>query len=185
MSYLEVSGVVTGLLSVYLIVKQSMWNWIFGIANAIIYAFIFYGARLYPDVMLQVVFFALSIYGWYRWAKGVEDRELPVTVLTPLQNAACVGGIGVVALCMGWLYKRYTNAAFPYTDSLTTTISLFAQYLLTIKKIENWVLWIIADVIMIIMYHMKGLDLTAALFFVYLLLCIRGIIEWNRSRELA
>lgn len=191
MSYLEISGVVTGLISVFLTVKQSIWNWMFGIANAIIYAIIFYSVKLYPDVMLQVVFFVLSIYGWYKWAKGVESKvskyndELPVTVLTLRQNTLSVLGIGVVAVVMGWCYKRYTAAAFPYTDSLTTTISLFAQYFLTIKKIENWVLWIIADVIMIVMYHMKGLDLTAALFFVYLLLCIRGIIEWQRSRQQA
>jgi nicotinamide mononucleotide transporter len=183
MNYIEISGVVTGLISVWLFVKQSVWSWIWTIVNSIIYAYIFYGVKLYPDVMLQAVFFSLSIYGWYKWLRGVEDKELPVTTLTLGQNVLSVFGIGAVAVAMGYLYKRYTAAAFPFTDSLTTTISLFAQYFLTIKKIENWILWIIADVIMIIMYHLKGLDLTAVLFFIYLLMCIRGIIEWNRSRQ--
>jgi nicotinamide mononucleotide transporter len=192
MSYLEISGVVTGLISVWLFVKQSVWSWIWTIVNSIIYAYIFYGVKLYPDVMLQTVFFSLSIYGWWQWARGnvsfkgnVLSDTLPVTVISAGCRFNWALLISIVALGMGWFYKRYTAAAFPFTDSLTTTISLFAQYFLTIKKLENWILWIIADVIMIIMYHLKGLDLTAILFFIYLLMCIRGIIEWNRTRQLA
>lgn len=188
MNFIEISGVITGLLSVYLIVKQSIWNWMFGIINAIIYAYIFYQAKLYPDVMLQGVFFTLSIYGWYKWVKGIkvkeETKELPVTTLTILGKISCVLGILLVYQIMGFLYKKYTDAAFPYTDSLTTTISLFAQYIMTIKKLENWILWIIADVVMVVLYHSKGLNLTALLFFIYLLLCIKGYIEWKRTIKL-
>lgn len=184
---IEIAGVLTGLTSVFLIVKQNIWNWIFGITNAVIYAYIFYNVKLYPDVMLQFVFFTLSIYGWIIWVKGINEgaarKELPVTQLSLKENILTILGITTVAIAMGEFFKYYTKAAFPYTDSLTTTISLFAQYLMTIKKIENWILWIIADVVMIIMYHLKGLDMTAILFFIYLLLCIRGIWEWKNSMK--
>ena len=182
MNTIEILGVLTGLVSVWLFVKQSVWSWIWTIVNAIIYAYIFYGVKLYPDVMLQGVFFTLSIYGWYKWLIGIEDKELPVTELDKHGKAITIFGITIVSIIMGFVFKTYTKAAFPFADSLTTTISLFAQYLLTIKKIENWTLWIIADVIMIIMYHLKGLDLTAILFLVYLLMCIQGIIDWKKTK---
>jgi nicotinamide mononucleotide transporter len=185
MNIIEILGVLTGVSFVYLLTVESVWNWPFAIVNAVIYAYIFYGVKLYPDVMLQGVFITLSIYGWYNWVAGdkvdKKTQELPVTKLDAIGYLTNFFGILIVWQIMGYLFKKYTAAAFPYTDSLTTTISLFAQYLITIKKIENWILWIIADVVMIWMYHVKGLDLTAILFAVYLCLCIKGYAEWNKS----
>lgn len=184
---IEIAGVLTGLTSVFLIVKQNIWNWIFGITNAIIYAYIFYNVKLYPDVMLQVVFFTLSIYGWIIWAAGVKNnsvrQELPVTTLSFGQNILTILGIAAVSFGMGEFFKHYTKAAFPFADSFTTTVSLFAQYTMTIKKIENWVLWIIADIVMIILYWIKDIRLTSGLFSVYLILCILGFREWKKSMK--
>ncbi len=183
---LESAGVVSGVLGVWLTIRQNLWCWPVGLVNVSLYAVVFFRARLYADVGLQGVFFVLCALGWWRWLHpGASRKELPVTRLVS-QEAAWLAVAGLSAgLGMGHFFATYTDAALPYWDSTTVAMSLVAQWLLTRKVLENWHLWIVADVLMVGIYLAKGLTATAGLYALYTLLAVQGLREWRRSLRAA
>jgi nicotinamide mononucleotide transporter len=181
-SPLELFAAIVGAISVWLSVRQNILSWPTAIVNVVLYAIVFYEARLYADMGLQVVYAALSIYGWYEWLYGGEGRtELHVT-----RTGARLGALlAVIALSgsavLGTLLRQTTDAALPYMDSLLSSTSLVAQWMMTRKKLENWLVWIAVDVLYVGMFIFKGLYLTAGLYAVFLALAVRGYIDWRRS----
>jgi nicotinamide mononucleotide transporter len=150
--------------------------------NVTLYIVVFYEARLYADMGLQVVYIALSLYGWYQWLYGGANRsELPVSRATRRSAVALpVVGLASVAL-LGTLLHRTTNAALPYLDSTTTTTSLIAQWMMTRKILENWLVWMAVDVVYIGMFINKNLYPTAGLYAVFLVLAAMGYRDWRRN----
>lgn len=185
MEVIELTGAVTGVICVWLTVRQSIWNWPIGIVNILCLGWVFYQAHLYPDVLLHAIFLGLSIYGWVHWSKRGDEPDLPVTTLTIPDRVLLVISIGAVSLLVGKWFAANTSASFPYIDSLTATMSVAAQYLLSRKKLENWILWIVGDVIMIGMYATKGLTFIPFLYIVYLGLASAGLVTWNRQKKSA
>lgn len=179
---IEWIAAIAGAVSVYLSAREKILSWPTAILNVSLYIFIFYESGLYSDMGLQVVYLILSIYGWYQWLHGGEHRT-PLHVSYATARAwVTVAGIGLVF----WLgLARYTSAlegvSYPYLDSGLTTLSLIAQWMMTRKIIENWVLWIIADIFYVPMYVAKGLYVTAVLYAVFLGLAAIGLINWRRS----
>src|SRR5205814_1594941 len=138
-----------GAVGVWLTVKENIWNWPVGLANNAFFVVLFFGARLYADMGLQVVYIALGILGWSWWLHGGARRERLAVSTTPRTTWVVLGVL--VALCT-WgltLFLRRIGDSAPLWDALTTTLSLAAQYLLTRKLLENWWVWIAADVIYI------------------------------------
>jgi len=179
---LEAAGVVTGVLGVWLTVRQSLWCWPVSLLNVSLYAIVFFRARLYADVGLQAVFFVLCALGWWRWLHpGPAREELPVSRIAAREGTTLVAIGLVAALGMGHFFATQTNAALPYWDSATVAMSLVAQWLLTRKILENWHIWIVADVLMVGIYLAKSLTPTAGLYALYTLLAIQGLREWRRS----
>ena len=186
MSSLELFAAVLGALSVYLSVRQNIWSWPTAIVNVVVYALVFYRARLYADMGLQVIYALLSLYGWYEWLYGGEDRTaLRVSRTTPELGGrlAVIGLAGAGAL--GLLLRGATDAALPFMDSFLSSTSLVAQWMMTRKKVENWLVWIGVDVLYVGMFTYKHLYITAVLYLVFLVLAIRGWIDWRRSLESA
>lgn len=180
-SVTEAWGFVTGGICVWLVVRQHLWNWPVGLANNVLFFVLFLRSRLFADMGLQVVFFALGVYGWVNWIYGGENRtRLRVTRTTTMEWL--ILGITITA---GTFALREillaVNGAAPFWDSLTTVLSLAAQYLLCRKRFENWFLWIAADVIYIPLYVSRALPLTAVLYAVFLVMCLIGVGEWKRS----
>ncbi len=184
MSATEVGGAVFGLLAVWLTVKQNVWCWPTGLVNVALYAFVFFEAKLYADVGLQVVYFVLCAVGWWRWLHpGAQREELPVTRLAA-REAAGLLALGVVAVVgMGSFLSTRTDAALPFWDSTTVVMSLIAQWLVTRKVLENWHLWIAADVLMVGIYFYKQLYVTTGLYVIFTGLAAQGLLEWKRSME--
>ena len=179
--YLEVLGFATGGACVWLVVREHVWNWPVGIAsNALLFA-VFFRARLYSDAGLQVVFFALAVLGWWRWKRGAPGRpELPVTRATHLEWAAVGVGVPLGTLAL-WNVLLWANGAAPFWDALVAALSVSAQTLLTRKRIEHWLLWITADVISVPLFASRGLNLTAVLYAVFLVMCVTGWLQWRRQ----
>ncbi|MEO7454714.1 MAG: nicotinamide riboside transporter PnuC [Gemmatimonadaceae bacterium] len=182
MSKLELLAAIVGAISVYLSVRQNIWSWPTGILNVVIYAFVFYGAKLYADMGLQVIYAVLSVYGWYEWLYGGENRtELHVTRTAPrlwlLLGVIAVAG----SLALGLFLRSTTDAALPFMDASLSTTSLVAQWMMTRKKLENWIVWIAVDVLYVGMFVYKQLNITAVLYAVFLVLAVRGYIDWRRS----
>lgn len=180
-SPIEVAGVLTGIVCVWLAARNSIWNFPVAIVSCLLYVVVFLQARLYSDVGLQAVFITLSLYGWYEWLHGgPQHRELPVTRTTSRMWLALSAAGLAYAVGAGFLFQQYTNAAIPYWDSTTTAISLIAQVQLTRKKIENWILWVLVDAAYVAMYWHKDLYLTSGLYLVYLFLAAYGYWEWRQ-----
>ena len=179
---LEVTAVAFGILSVWLSTREHIASWPTAMVNVALFFVIFLRARLYADMGLQVIYFALSAYGWYMWKFGGRGRtELPVGRTTArtaawLLSLAVAGTVG-----LGTYLHRATDAALPYLDSALAVCSLLAQWMMTRKLLENWLAWIVLDVIYVGMFISRDLALTAVNYAVYLALAILGFLQWRRS----
>jgi nicotinamide mononucleotide transporter len=180
---IEIIGFITGGVCVWLVAKQNIWNWPIGILNNIAFLILFVGAGLYADATLQIIFAVIALYGWYKWthAKGVTKATLPVSysstkervILGVLTAAATIAGVtGLV---------HFTNSQVALWDTLILTMSLAATYYQAKKRIDSWWIWIAVDVISIPLYFNRGLALTAILYFIFLCICIKGLIDWKRD----
>lgn len=182
LTILEIIATVSGLIHVFLLTREKIIAWPFGILTVSVYVYIFFVSRLYSDAILHVFYIGLNSYGWYNWAKRKGTvAEVAVTRLSRMNLAAVSGVILLGTLAWGRFMDANTDADFAYFDAFTTVASLIAQYLLTQKKIDNWVIWILVDLVAIPIYLLKGLYLTSGLYLVYLLLCISGWLEWRRT----
>jgi nicotinamide mononucleotide transporter len=182
LSPLEISAAVVGAWSVWLSVRQNILSWPTAIVNVALYAIVFYEAKLYADMGLQVIYAGLSIYGWYEWLYGGEGRtELHVTRTSRPLALRLLALAVASALLLGSLLHRTTDAALPYMDSALTTASLVAQWMMTRKLLENWIVWMSVDVFYVGMFVYKGLCVTAILYAVFLGLATKGWIDWRRS----
>ena len=179
---LEILAVVFGIVSVYLSTREHIWSWPTALVNVTLYFVVFFEVKLYADMGLQVVYFALSLYGWYQWLYGGEQRtELHVSRVTR-SLAIRLALLGLTsAVVLGTILARFTDAALPYLDSLTTSTSLVAQWMMTRKIVENWAVWVAVDVVYIGMFIFKQLYLTAGLYTVFLVLAVMGFRKWKRS----
>lgn len=184
MSLLEIIAVILGLANIVLIVRRSLWNYPFGIAMVSLYCLIFVEARLYSDALLQIFFFVLNVYGWLNWS-GARTAETGVPVRwLGVRGLLIWATTGVAAsLLWGLLMHRQTDAAAPYWDASVAMLSIVAQLLMARRYIDNWTFWIIVDCLAIPLYWSKGLQLTAGLYVIFLLLSLTGLFQWMRARR--
>ena len=182
MNKLELVAALIGAISVWLSVRQNIWSWPTAIVNVVLYSIVFYEAKLYADMGLQVVYAVLSVYGWYEWLYGGAGRtELRVT-RTGVRIGAVLALIAAVgSVVLGTALHRGTDAALPYMDASLSSTSLVAQWMMTRKLLENWLVWIAVDVLYVGMFVFKGLYLTAGLYAVFLALAVQGYLGWRRS----
>lgn len=177
----EAWGFVTGGICVWLVVREHVWNWPIGLANNIFFFILFWRGRLFADMSLQLVYLALGIYGWLNWIFGGQNR-------TTLQMSRTRRSEWLILLAMipvgTWVLMQIlikVNGAAPLWDSLTTILSLAAQYLLCRKRFENWFFWIAADLVYIPLYFSRKLPLTAVLYGVFLCMCLAGLRQWHQT----
>lgn len=180
-TWLEIIGVITGLLCVYLAAKNNILNWPFAIISVGIYIFIFFESRLYADMGLQFYFMAMNIYGWYYWShQPANEKKTPVQLITKKEITLSAIAIVVFTVFLGSVLK-YTPASYPYIDSFCAACSLVAQVFLARKVLENWLIWVFVDTIYVGVYIFKHLDLTAAMYAVYIGIALMGYIDWKKE----
>jgi nicotinamide mononucleotide transporter len=179
----EILGFITGAICVWLLVKQNIWTWPTGIANNLIYIAIFYRSKIYGDMALQFFYVAVSLYGWWHWLHPDEVHRGTVKVsrIGP-RPAATVAVIGLAAtMFLAFTLRRFTDSNVPWWDASTTSLSLLAMFMQSRKWIENWWLWIVADVLYIGLYIYKHLYITTLLYAVFMVMCIIGLWQWRRD----
>lgn len=182
MSWIEAIATVAGVLCIWLLVRQNVWNFAFAIVQVTLSAYVFYQQRLFSDAILQVFFVVINIYGWIHWTRGGDVRaQIPVTQMT----ARAMTGWSIVTLVLtgvwGTFAKVQLSAAAPYVDGFILVASLVAQWLTARKYLESWWLWILIDLVAIPLYASRGLYFFAALYVVFLVLCFQGLREWRQS----
>ena len=182
MTPLEILAIVFTLANVWLAIKENMWTWPTGIVSVILYGVVFYQSRLYANAGLQVVYFVMSIHGWYEWLHGGKNKtELHVSRATPRVWLATIIGGALLTAPIWYLLLRTGNSASPVMDASTTAYSIVGQVLLNTKVLENWIVWFVVDVIYVVIYIQQSLYLTAGLYAIFVVLCVWGYIDWLRS----
>ena len=131
---------------------------------------------------LNLFYFAMAIYGWSVWYSGRSgDEELPVSVWPRNLHAIAIVAIVAASIVSGYLLSRYSDAVYPYIDSMTTWGAIWATFLVARKVLENWWYWLVIDTASIVIYWTRDLQLTALLFAVYVILIPFGLLAWRRS----
>ncbi len=177
-------GIAVGCAMAYLLlaIRQNIWCWFFAGVSTALFVYLFFGARLYMESALNVFYFAMAIYGWYVWRyAGDSAGELVVTVWPIRAHAIAIATILLVSGISGYCLDSLTDAEFPYVDSMTTWGAIWATFLVARKVLENWWYWLLIDAASVLIYWSRGLELSALLFIVYLLMIPFGIISWRRS----
>lgn len=184
LSAAEVVAVLAAVAYLVLAIRQNILCWLFALASTAIYIVLFIDARLYMESALNGFYFVMALYGWYFWHTGGErDSSVPVTRWRMPVHAAALGVIGAVSLLSGGLLDRYSDAAYPYVDSLTTFGAIWATFLVARKVLENWWYWLVIDAISVFLYWARDLHLTSLLFVAYVAMIPFGLIAWTRSYE--
>lgn len=179
---IEIVATTTGLLCVWLTAKENIWSWPIGLVNVGCFFVMFWEAKLYADTMLQVFFFILSVYGWIIWLTKREGTKVRPTrkITRKLTFILCVFLV-VMTLLWGYVLHTYTDASIPYADAFIATLSLIAQYLLSSKVLENWLIWMAVDVMSVAMYTYKDLYTVAFLYLIFLFIATAGYVGWKRE----
>lgn len=183
----EPIGLVVGLIVVLMLIRQKLWAWPLGVLYVLISISVLLEQKAYANLVLHVcAFLPMNLYGWFFWLFGGEARDdLPVT-LTPTRMwlyllILCVVG----TLALGYFFDTQTDHGYPYWDSTILALSLGAMYLTARKKIENWWIWVVVNLLSIPFYWVLDLKLYAGLYFVYLGMAFWGYYEWNRDMRAA
>lgn len=179
---LELASFVLSVATVWLNIRQNHWAWLLAILSSALYGMVFFDSKLYGDMGLQLVFISVSIWGWRQWLKGDDSNaRLAVTALAPRARwQAAAGWLAGFAL-LAWFLKSYTDTDVPNADAFLTAGSLVGQLLLSRKKVENWHVWIIVDVLYVGLYLHKHLVLTAVLYAVFVAMAVAGLRAWRRD----
>lgn len=160
--------------------RNSVHTWWTGIAGCLLFALVFYEARLYADVALQFFFVVTSVLGWRWWLKGSGDRPRPVTH-AGWQLFAWVVPAGITAMmAYGAILYHFTDAYAPFVDSAVLVFSVIAQFLLMQRRIESWLFWLLVNTIAVPLYASRGLYLTAFLYAIYWVNALVALYAWRR-----
>lgn len=181
MNFLQGIGVVSGLTNVWLTARQNMWCWPIGLVYIFVSFAIFLQARLYGELASHIVFFVLTIYGWYRWYKGAGGKDLPVTRLSKSQQTIALMTTTTVAVILVLIFTRLTDNASPYLDAGVTSLNFTGMWLQARKKIESWIVWAFVNVFSVILYAWQGLFGYAFLYLVFFGFAFNGLMSWRKS----
>ncbi|MGL4668771.1 MAG: nicotinamide riboside transporter PnuC [Saezia sp.] len=196
MSYVECIGTLFGLLTVYWAARANIWTWPAGIVNEIFFFAIFFQVQLYANMLLQVIFFITTLYGWYIWktARNSKNGPLCVTFLTIRKTLIIAALIALCSAFFGYLVAHLhvllphafpQEAAHPYADATVMSISIAATILLARKKVQSWLLWIINNIICIALYLMQGIYFIAIEYIIFLLIASFGLYQWQKLAKQA
>ena len=187
-SYVELIGTLFGLASVYFASRANILTWGTGIVNEVFLFILFFQIQLYADVLLQVYFFIVTLYGWYKWS--AKTNETKISEIS-IRNRMLIGiSILTGTLLAGFLFTNIhlylpayfkIQAAYPFTDSFVMVSSIVATILLAKKKIENWYLWIAVDMVCVFLYFKRGVYFLSIEYFIFLGLASYGLYHWKKQ----
>lgn len=191
MILLEVAAVIFGVASVWFAKKENIWVFPTGIISTAIYVYICYRFVLYGDLIINVYYTAMSVYGWYMWSKMVEGHHIEITTMNKKDILKAIGifaGTAIFVICVYLYFNRFDRLT-DYFDTFTTGVFFAAMWLMANKKIEHWLLWIAGNIISIPLYFIKGLGFSGIQFMIFLVIAIYGYKAWkkllNSNRQIA
>lgn len=183
---IEVLGAILGMIYIFFSIRQNIFTWPTGLISSFLYVIVFFDAKLYADMGLQVYYVVISLYGWYFWLKGKKqdtEEQVPVRLTTQKLKYLLVAASVVLYVLILFVLKNFTDSDVPYMDSLTTALSIVATWMLAKKYIEHWLIWIFVDAVSAGLYVYKGLWATVILFSIYTFMAAYGYFAWKKDLE--
>ena len=181
-SYWEMVSVFLSMVYLLLAMRENRFCFIAGFISSCIFTFLFFTAHLFMETGLQVFYAAMSIYGWLQWKPNSNKKAaLEISCWSLNKHLMSVSITLILSSISALFLSHFTDASYPFFDSVVTWGSLITTYMVTRKILENWLYWVVLDLIGMCLYFNKGLYLTAALFFAYIVLAILGHLRWLKS----
>ena len=178
--WVEIIAAIFSLVGVALAMYKNYLTFSIGILGTILYTYIFYKYQLYADAALQLIFITQSVWGILYWKKEIEDGKQEIVYDFGYLNSLILFLITLIfGVILAFILEKFTNASLPRLDAFLTSMSISATWLLTKKYRENWLFWILADIIYIGMFFYKELYITSALYFIFLGMAINGWFKWK------
>lgn len=183
---LEIIGTLIGLVYLWLEYRASIYLWIASIIMPAVYLFVYYDAGLYADFGINIYYLLAAVYGWWVWKYGNKEKqgeELPITRMPRGKWKMATAMYLVFQLFIAWILIRYTDSNVPWCDAFTTALSMVAMWMLARKYLEQWLVWIVVDVVSVALYLYKGLFFTAGLYALYAIIAVYGYWNWKNMME--
>lgn len=183
---LEIIGTLIGLVYLWLEYRASIYLWIASIIMPAVYLFVYYDAGLYADFGINIYYLLAAVYGWWVWKYGNKEKqgeELPITRMPRGKWKMAAAMYLVFQLLIAWILIRYTDSNVPWCDAFTTSLSMVAMWMLARKYLEQWLVWIVVDVVSVALYLYKGLFFTAGLYALYAIIAVYGYWNWKNMME--
>ncbi len=180
----ELLGAILGILYIFFSIRQNILTWPTGLLTSALYVIVFFQAKLYADMGLQVYYVFISIYGWYFWLKGKrpgESRQVPVRRTNRKLRLMLYFISVILYLIILYILVSFTDSDVPYMDSLTTALSIVATWMLAKKYIGHWLIWVFVDAVSAGLYIYKELWPTVILFVIYTAMAVLGYQEWSKD----
>lgn len=192
--YIEIFGTIVGLIYLWLEYKANIYLWLASIIMPAIYIYIFYNAGLYADFAINIYYLLIAIYGWFAWkysfqifsssSKKSREEELKISSIPKKIWIRLIPVYLILQFIITWVLITYTNSNVPWLDSFTTSVSIIAMWMLARKYIEQWLVWIVVDVVSVGLYIYKDLYFTSVLYALYAVIAILGYIKWKKMMQL-
>ncbi|MDC0405842.1 nicotinamide riboside transporter PnuC [Gammaproteobacteria bacterium] len=183
-SWIEPMAVILAIIYLLLAIKQNINCWFAAFFSSLLYFFIMYSAGLYMEAWLQIFYCVMAAYGWSQWRISItDDSKFLVRTWTRTQHIKVISLIFFLAFISGLALERFTNAALPFIDSLTTWGAIVTTYMVAKKLLENWIYWFVIDSISVFLFYSRGLFLTSMLFLFYLIIIYFGYKSWTQIRD--
>lgn len=183
---LEVTAIIFGLISVWCAKKNNIWVFPTGIINTTIYVYLLWKWTLLGDMMINFYYVVMSFYGWYYWTRKKENVvEIPISRMTVNEKKDSILIFALTILFVVSVYTFFDKFTHwtSYVDTLVTGIFFVGMWLMAKRKLENWILWIIGDVISIPMYFVKGYSFTSIQYLIFTVIAVFGYLEWKRTLQ--
>lgn len=197
---LEIIGVIFGFLSVWYARKGNIWVYPTGIISTMLFVYLLWHYVLWGDMLINVYYTIMSIYGWILWSRNAKDNIITISRTTPAdwKTATLLGAFSFLFVIGVYYLKPFIKNDFSmqgvtlgfhnflpteYVDVFTTAIFLVGMWLMAKRKIENWLFWIVGDLISIPLYYIKGMVFTSFQYLLFTIIAIMGYLEWRRKLQ--
>lgn len=182
MDWVQLAGAVLGLANIVLLVRRSVWNFPVAMVMVSLIGIVMVRERLYAEAGLQAFFFVVNGWGWWLWRRAAGDAgEIPVGWMDGRARLAWTAATLALSLSLGWMLHRFTDAALAFADAAVAGASIAAQILLSLRRVENWAVWIAIDVASVALYVDRGLFFLATLYVAFGVLSWQGLREWRAA----
>ena len=183
-SWIEPTAMILAIAYLLLAIKQNISCWFAAFFSSLLYFFVMYSAGLYMEAGLQIFYCIMAVYGWTQWRITLPgNSKFLVKTWNRDQHIKAILLIILLAIVSGWALEKFTNAALPFLDSLTTWGAIVTTYMVAKRLLENWIYWFVIDTISVFLFYSRGLILTSILFLVYLIIIYFGYKSWTQMKD--